>query len=338
MEILKATLGIAILWSNALATTPFCNVDKFDSQVDNLLRKEMLTSVEKANFSNVFHDLQETLQTLWPGSEVVPLGSFVTGLAMKSSDADCMVKTPDQNRTSTTKLILDAANLLKRHPLLYDSVVPVIDPNRRIPLLTFLYVPAKRKCDVSFNSNLGVQNSLMMRYYLNLEDKFLSLAAILKLWSKIHRLQSRVILANYNLTLLIIFYLQQNNLAPPFYLLQKDLLTYPMSDWMTNFKAIPYNSTTKISLYRLLGGFFKYYSSFNFEEYIVSPLLGYPLAKKAFKDINSLPKEMFLYKNYISKADSKPLILTTKLCIQDAIEQRRNTAVEVSERDRKSVV
>lgn len=59
---------IALLWSRATATTPFCNVDNFDSQVKNLLRNEMLTSVEMANFSNVFYDLQATLQTIWPGA------------------------------------------------------------------------------------------------------------------------------------------------------------------------------------------------------------------------------------------------------------------------------
>lgn len=264
------------------------------------------------------------------GSEVVPLGSFVTGLATKSSDADCMVKMPDQNLTSITKLVLEAADLLKRYPLLYEGVRSKIDPKRRIPLLKFIYVPTKRNCDVNFISTLGLQNSLMMGYYLNLEEKFLSLAAILKLWSKIHRLRSTDTLASNTLNLLIIFYLQQNNLAPSFHLLQKHLLSYPTDDWVTSFETVPNNFTTKLSLYRLLGGFFKYYSSFNFEEYIVSPLLGYPLAREAFKDINSLPTEMFLYKKYMRKPDSKPLILNTKLCVQDAIEQRRNTAVEVS--------
>ncbi|CAB3240676.1 unnamed protein product [Arctia plantaginis] len=291
----------------------------------------MLTAIEMANFSNVFHDLQGTLQTIWPGSEVVPLGSFVTGLATKSSDADCMVKMPDHNLTSVTNLVLEAAHLLRRHPLLYENVISKIDAKRRIPLLKFIYIPTKRNCDVNFISNIGLQNSLMMGYYLNLEKKFLSLAAILKLWSKVHRLRSTDTLASNTLNLLIIFYLQQYNLAPPFHLLQKHLLTYPMTDWVTSFKTVSYNSTTKVSLYQLLGGFFKYYSTFNYEEYIVSPLLGYPLARKSFEDINSLPKEMFLYKNYVRKPDSKPLILNTTLCIQDAIEQRRNTAAEVSE-------
>ncbi|XP_075977390.1 terminal uridylyltransferase Tailor-like [Anticarsia gemmatalis] len=285
----------------------------------------MLTQAEIANLSVVFRDFQQTLQTRWPGSEVFPLGSFVTELASRTSDADCMVRVPQHDVTTARYLVLHTARLLLQQPALYHTVRAKVDPTRRIPLLKFTYLPTNTNCDVNFISNLALENSRMMGYYFSLNDKFLHLAAILKYWSKIHRLRSSDTLASNSLNLLIIFYLQQRNMAPPFTLLQRHT-NCPVNNWETSFKRIFFNTTNSATLYELLGGFFKYYSEFNFEEYVVSPLLGRPIRKQQFRNVDSLPEELFLYKNYMRKPGSKPLTFNTKLCVQDVIEQRRNTA------------
>lgn len=255
-----------------------------------------------------------------------PLGSFMTGLASKSSDADCMVIIPRHHITEERQLILEAAHLLTQHPELYDQVRPKVKPGRRIALLKFIYIPTRRNCDVNFISNIALQNTKMMAYYFELDDKFLALAAILKLWVKVQGLKDSDAIASNSLNLLIIFYLQQEKLAPPFVLLQKHLIRCPEGDWETSFNKIHYNNTKMVDLYQLLGGFFKYYSDFKFDEYVVSPLVGRPIHRRAFKNIESLPEELSLYKKYMKKPNSRPLALNTKLCVQDAIEQRRNTA------------
>ncbi|CAH2034559.1 unnamed protein product, partial [Iphiclides podalirius] len=66
----------------------------FDSQVQEILKFIRLSKSEVEHLQLLFNDLQNTLQTAWPGCEVQAFGSIVTGLGIKSSNVDCYISLP----------------------------------------------------------------------------------------------------------------------------------------------------------------------------------------------------------------------------------------------------
>lgn len=256
---------------------------------------------------------------------MIPFGSLVTGLGTNASDADLYVRLPNYNSSVDVYVIEETAKLFEKEPTLYAKLW--LRPTRIIPLFTFYHIPTQIYCDIVYKSSDGVVNSKIVGYYFNLDRRFQHLGIFLKFWSNIHNVtghDTEIRFRNYVLYLLIIFYLQQKEMVPSVFELQKDVDDHFDYRWITDFKKIPYTSNNTESLYQLIGGFFKYYSEFNFEEYIVSPFAGRPIHKSKFKDVNSVPEEFFKYKANSIKGNMKPFAYNTDICIQDIIKHNLN--------------
>ncbi|KAJ8720443.1 hypothetical protein PYW07_012486 [Mythimna separata] len=123
----------------------------------------------------------------------------------------------------------------------------------------------------------------------------------------------------------------QKKMAPPGYMLQVNSRPHYIIGRDLGFDELPYNTTNTENLHQLLGGFFKYYSEFNFEEYVVSPFTGRPILRSAFTNVESFPEEYTLY----DKLDRTILLalrnpLDTAMVVQDVFSYDLNTAYLVS--------
>lgn len=132
---------------------------------------------------------------------------------------------------------------------------------------------------------------------------------------------------SFHLYLLTILYLQQVNMLPPVFALQRRNFN---GIWDQSFDELPYNSTNTDSLYQLLSGFFTYYSEFNFKDYIVSPYAGLPIRKSDFLSKNGVSEIFYLYKKNIRETDLKPLDLDSDMCIQNMFAHNLNDAAQVT--------
>ncbi|CAH2090632.1 unnamed protein product [Euphydryas editha] len=270
------------------------------------------------------------------GCVAVPFGSITTGLGVKSSDADCFIRLPPGWRTPHGNHVHKAKRILQQYPKIFAEIFAI--PRANTPIVKFFHVPTQTNCDVTFKTPLGAQNSKLISFLLQADPRLIPMAVVVKYWAKVHGFSGTGKLTNYALTLLIIFYLQQApvSILPSVEWLQRDAATAVIVDeWNTGFmddyNLIP-QSTNTSSISELLGGFFQYYSTFNFAEMIVCPFLGVPVKKELFKDLNLLPNEFDRYIQNVRNRVVSPMRFTTSICVQDPFELCHNVASAITSR------
>ncbi|XP_052750677.1 uncharacterized protein LOC113512840 isoform X2 [Galleria mellonella] len=270
------------------------------------------------------------------GSTAIPFGSIPTGLGIKTSDADCFVKVPPQYRRPNANFVNKTARLLRQYPRIFAEILPI--PRANTPIVKFFHIPTATNCDVTFKTELGARNSSLIHFLLRADPRLIPMAVLIKYWAKVHEMSGSGRLTNYALTMLIIFYLQQppNPILPPIRWLQQDPNDdYIVDHWNTGFmnrlESLP-PTRNRSTISELIGGFFEYYSVFDFEKMIVCPYLGYPIQKDLFKDLDTLPEGFERYKENIRNLNTAAMRFTTSWCAQDPFEQCHNIASPVSSR------
>lgn len=248
----------------------------------------------------------------------------MTGLGIKTSDVDCYVALPNGEQPHFTH-ILRTRNVLYRYKQKFRDIIAIT--SAKVPIVKFIHIPTQCQCDVNFKSPAGVRNSHLIAFLLHWDKRALPLAVLIKYWSKIHKFTGTNLMSNYSLILMVIFYLQLMSILPSIYELQKNVPNHYVDGWNTAFDesmscSNPNNSDT---LYELMGGFFKCYSTFNFKEYIISPFMGRVIHKKSFEHFD-MSEEFSLYKGMVSKDVRKKLKVESKICIQDPFEHNRNSS------------
>lgn len=256
----------------------------------------------------------------------MPFGSIITGLGIKSSDVDCYVEVPSWVLNTERSVVLKAKYILMKRRDIFDQLFAII--NAKVPIVKFFHVPTERHCDISFTSFMGVQNSKLIAYLLHLDERFLKLTVLIKYWSKVHKFTGTNLLANYCLTMLVIFFLQQKHILPAVSELQNGPELY-IDGWNAAFSEVPYVNNNKETLYQLIGGFFKYYHKFKFNDFIISPFVGQPIAKELFVRTDTVPMLFNIYKSCVGSGQCQPLRLDSFMCVQDPIEHNRNCSVAV---------
>ncbi|CAH2090631.1 unnamed protein product [Euphydryas editha] len=306
----------------------------FNQQVQEIMCYIRLTRQEVETLQLLFDDLYQSFNGVWPGCKVLGFGSIVTGLGIKTSDIDCFVQLPSWYYPPDEPFVIKARNILKQKNWIFQQIFAIT--TARIPIVKFYHVPTKRFCDVNFNSIAGVRNSELINYFLQIDQKILYLAILIKYWAKIQNLTGFNMMSNYCLTLMVIFYLQQRNILPSVMHMQEKVDEYFVGNWNTAFRKANNFCCIEETLYQLLGGFFRYYKTFNYNKFMICPYIGKPIERDLFLKTETVPWEFLLYKinlEYIDKFSSsrqcKPIRLDTFICVQDPFEHNRNCAVSV---------
>ncbi|XP_013194359.2 terminal uridylyltransferase Tailor isoform X1 [Amyelois transitella] len=300
----------------------------FYTQVENIMQRVRLTRSEVEDLRRLFFDLEQTLREYWPGCIVMPFGSIVTGLGIKSSDADCYVHLPEHLKSPNECYVMTAKQVLKRRPHIFQNLFVI--SAAKVPIVKFFHTPTQCEVDINFTSPAGVQNSKLIAYLLHIDRRALHLAVLLKYWSKVHQLTGVNLVPNYALTMMIIFFLQQMSILPPVCKLQQGTKQDIVENWNTSFnESYQHHTSNDMSLYALLGGFFEYFSTYQYKEYVISPYTGYSIDRNQFKRLDFVPDEFDLYKENIEYQKCKPLQINNPMCVQDPFEHSRNSSVAV---------
>lgn len=243
---------------------------------------------------------------------------------------DCYVALPNGQR-SHVGLVIQARNILNRYCWKFSQVFAIT--TAKVPIVKFFHIPTQRQCDINFKSPAGVRNSKLIAFLLHWDKRALPLAVLVKYWSKVHKFTGTNLMSNYSLIMLLIFYLQLMNILPSVYELQRNTPDYFVDGWNTAFDESKTCSNTRNTdtLYELLGGFFKCYSTFNFKDNVICPFMGRVINKKCFDNFD-VPKEFSLYRDQVSKDVRKKLKTDSKICIQDPFEHFKNCSVAIFDR------
>ncbi|CAD0197966.1 unnamed protein product [Chrysodeixis includens] len=315
----------------------------FLCQLDKILSAVRLTQENVKALGQLYTDLENVLQVLWPGCKAVPFGSITTGLGIKTSDADCFINIPGQYRQPNGNYVNKAKRVLMQHPESFAEILAI--PRANTPIVKFFHIPTNTNCDVTFKTPLGAQNSRLVAFLLHSDPRLLPVSVIIKYWAKVHDLSGTGKLTNYALTLMIVFYLQQlaEPLLPSVEWLQAGAGQAGggagagrvlVDGWDTGFPpdaALPPRANSD-SIAQLLGGFFQYYADFNFDELVICPYFGAPVKKDIFRDTASMPNEFQRYKTNVLNNYVLPLRYQTAFCVQDPFEQCHNVASTITNR------
>lgn len=82
--------------------------------------------------------------------------------------------------------------------------------NYRVPFINARYKPWDTKCDITFSSGLGRQNSVLLGHLFSIQPEAAKFCIFVKKWLK----ANKVLIKNYTVVLLCLFYLQKVNYLP----------------------------------------------------------------------------------------------------------------------------
>lgn len=223
--------------------------------------------------------------------EILVFGSTLTGLDFTGSDLDyhIQLKSPPTSEEEVKKTILTVSKM-SRHYFNPEFRTIYTIQNARVPIIRLLHQHTKITCDINFTSRFGFFNSCFIGQVLSFDDRIKGLGVILKLWSKTYKIAERMIMSNYCLIILMIFYLQ--NLPNPMLdtinrnQAQRDpLILDSKYKWNVFFnETMDKTKENSQSLKELLLGFFEFYQKLNYSNYVLSMYIGELIPRKDFAE------------------------------------------------------
>lgn len=223
-----------------------------------------------------------------------------------------------KNGTPPYILVSKAEDILSRpkNRYLFENVTArhIYESKEEVPIIKVYHKNSKQGCDISFNT-IAVFDNKLISYLIHTVSRVFKLMFLIKFWGKVLKLPAHV---SCVLRIFVIFYFQQLDMLPPIYLLQKaSYKNDSVNNWDTSFEEpfYFYYTSQNVSLYHLLGGFFQYYSGFDFKNHIVSAFAGYPIKRNKFEHVNDVPDIFVSYKRIIGNKEQYSLNITSEFCV-----------------------
>ncbi|KAJ3080874.1 hypothetical protein HDU99_007192, partial [Rhizoclosmatium hyalinum] len=151
-------------------------------------------------------------------------GSSVTTLASQTSDADVTILLDDPTENPATHPISNMyllASVLRHHGM--QKVFPVA--TAKVPIVKFYDPVYNLHADVNVGNALGIENSRMIREYMQVDERVRDLILLIKYWAARRDLNDSAeggTFSSYALTLMLISYLQLMNVLPSLQALYPD--------------------------------------------------------------------------------------------------------------------
>ncbi|XP_066253921.1 speckle targeted PIP5K1A-regulated poly(A) polymerase-like [Euwallacea similis] len=318
--------------------TELKSLNNFDQEflcMAQKLQPNLGESFKKYNL--ICQDLYNFLSGSFENMQVHPFGSTLTGLCFTNSDVDVFF--------SKVKLIetkeLDYLNIIKRDLIKSGKFANCfIITTAKVPLIKCIHRETQIKCDININNILAVCNSKLIHYYMSIDLKVKQVMIVLKYWAKCHKVTGpNHLFNNYSLTMMFIFFLQQNpyNFPSVLSLQETQSRQYQYGKFNWNGQFVPnYNFVSEClfwkSILEVLEGFFDFYSQFSYQTKIICPYLGKSLAMTYFAEPQSLPPTYSGYKAFLAleKNDKFALKVNNCICVQDPFEHCRNTTGSIT--------
>jgi len=209
----------------------------------------------------------------------------------------------------------------------------------KIPIIKCTHQSTGIDCDLSFNNVSAVHNSHLLNHILSLDYRIKPVLMKLKIWAINIGLISTNGFSSYSFYWLGLFIMQIMEILPSIHDLQKSVPEVLVSHWNCAFSKNPQeyiiNKQETLSESDILNFFYKYYSNFEFDKFVISPYTGCPLLKKDFENVEQLPDELWRYKQFYkeNKECQKLLFLGTcqfKMYTQDPFQHNVNITARVT--------
>ncbi|KAH8265203.1 hypothetical protein KR038_001018 [Drosophila bunnanda] len=306
------------------------------------------------------HDLSKLLAPAFPNQQlrVYKFGSRITGIGTRSSDLDVFVDIGNTFHTfehRASNATISKLRAMRKFFCGSDDwrIINVIE-QARVPIIKTCHLPTGIECDICLNS-LGFCNTNLLKYIFESQPlgKYRTYAALeqtprhnllcsfltaqymciyVKNWLERCKLTEQI--STYSITLMVIYFLQLQNLLPPISILQVDQsISQLVGPWIVNFTQ---KSPSEMGLQQMevtvpvvkgfLKAFYSYFATFDYEHFLVCPYFG-----RADTEIQnfetSLPNR---YTAYVSSNPDWSLQLRKPMVVQDPIQLNHNVTKAVT--------
>jgi DNA polymerase sigma len=169
----------------------------------------------------VLTQLDKEVKGRLPITRIAPFGSCSNGLWTKASDVDLTMIIPRCNNKIKIINKLKTVRSLLSHTM--ATCMPLefsVVENARIPVLKITNKSDSliREIDISVNNLSGIENSLLVKNWCVMDERFVPLARCIKHWAKKRGINDRAkgTLSTYTILLQVVFLLQTRNVIPKF--------------------------------------------------------------------------------------------------------------------------
>ncbi|CAL3970801.1 unnamed protein product [Diplocarpon coronariae] len=235
------------------------------------------------NREHMVQKLADLFNGKWPGHNirVHVFGSSGNLLCTDSSDVDICITT----EWKAMEKVCMVADLLANHGM--EKVICI--PNAKVPIVKIWDPELQLACDMNVNNPLALENTRMIKTYVQIDPRVRPLAMIIKKWTKERIVNDAAFgctLSSYTWICMIIYFLQTRN--PPILpaLHQRPHNKLPPKDgvesaFADDLEALAgFGAKNKESLGDLLFHFFRFYShEFDYENTVISVRNGKPVSK-----------------------------------------------------------
>ncbi|KZC07422.1 Terminal uridylyltransferase 7 [Dufourea novaeangliae] len=310
---------------------PEC-ITKLLTQVDevvNILFEQTQVLMNDNIQEEVRQSLENGIKVFFPNAKAFLFGSRTTGLGFANSDIDVYIDCGNSYYQSLNEKV-GGNNLLRiesvLHTLKKEWEIKELLKDSRTPIIKLVYKRTGLDCDVSVTNGLSVENSKLIRSFNDAYLPCRKLILFVKKWFSLFNLPISHNLSNYAICWLIIFYLQTKSCLPSVAELIKEKNSSQLiCGWETGFAQPKCKDICVQSVPVLLHGFFEFYAKFDYQHYIVCPLIGSLVAKKAFTELDELPKDMKPYLVHLVVSEKPEYFrIDSPLCVQDPLDLSHN--------------
>ncbi|KAK9325709.1 hypothetical protein V1517DRAFT_144469 [Lipomyces orientalis] len=266
--------------------------------IENLFGELLPTDDSACRRRKFIEKLERLLNEEWPGNDirVHPFGSTENLLCSSDSDVDVCISTPWKRLEDTCML----AKFWSNHSM--ERVICV--PGAKVPIVKIWDPEYDVACDMNVNNMLALENTKMIKTYVQIDPRVRPLAMIIKHWTKQRSLNDAAgggTLSSYSWICLIINFLQLR--TPPILPVLHKIGSGARPENVVNGVDISfcdnleyfvgYGEENTESLGQLLFEFFKWYAyDFDYDRHVVSVRQG-RLLSKAEKGWDTLQNNRF---------------------------------------------
>ncbi|KAM5449744.1 hypothetical protein McanCB56680_006105 [Microsporum canis] len=178
---------------------------KLTEDIKELYRKLLPSAESEQRRAQFVRKLEKLLNTRWPGNEIKVnvFGSSGNKLCTSVSDVDICITTPSKCFEPVCVL----ADFLAKSGM--ERVVCV--SHAKVPIVKIWDPELQVACDMNVNNTLALENTRMVKTYVELDDRIRPLAMLIKHWTKRRILNDAALggtLSSYTWICLIINFLQ----------------------------------------------------------------------------------------------------------------------------------
>ncbi|KAK5174588.1 uncharacterized protein LTR77_001669 [Saxophila tyrrhenica] len=271
--------------------------EKLRTQMDDLYQRLLPSDESEGRRAQLVKKLDRLLNTEWPGNDirVNVFGSSGNLLASSDSDVDICITTPLKKLESMHSI----AMLLHKNGM--EKVV--CRASAKVPIVKCWDPELNLAADLNVNNPLALENTRMIKTYVQLDDRVRPLAKIIKYWTKRRILNDAAFggtISSYTWICMIINFLQRRD-PPILPSLQKkaEERKQPENGKIPQFadnldELKSFGGANKETLPDLLFQFFRHYGyEFEYSKYVVSVKEGRLLSRqeKGWDPANHYEKE-----------------------------------------------